>query len=54
VRDFRVATVQTADAFAEQQYMIRIRKPLFIFRGVGPTIAVYIFGKRIYQKGWLK
>jgi len=50
VRDFRVAIRATADAIA--RHPTHRIKPIFVFRGVGPTLAVYVFGKRVYSKGW--
>lgn len=48
MRDYRVAIRATADAIAKYHAY----KPVFVFRGVGPTIAVYVFGIRVYSKGW--
>lgn len=55
MRDYRIATLATADAIAKGRggFHIYIPKPLFIFRGTGPAMAVYVFGKRVYSKRWI-
>lgn len=55
MRDYRVTALATADAIAKGRggLHIYIPKPIFIFRGCGPAIAVYVFGKRVYSKRWL-
>lgn len=48
MRDYRVTIVDTADAFAKHHKY----KPIYWVRGWRKSLAIYVFGKRVYKKGW--
>lgn len=50
MRDDRITTLTTADAWASYHKF----RPVFVVHGYAYSTAVYIFGIRIYQKGWIQ